>query len=139
MSLPSRDTAAASRPQRRSSDIVTEKGVRAGAKRFRLCFPGVNSKKKKGWKAQPDVGHSLCNDLRPSAAKKRKKLGCDDATNLNNRLKACCAIKCGKYSADDLKIQSAANLMSMGVRAKAGTTSTYFDLAVEIYNSENGA
>ena len=64
MSLLSRDAAAASRPQRRSSDIVIEKGVRAGAKRFRLCFPGVNSKKKKGWKAQPDVGYSLCNDLR---------------------------------------------------------------------------
>ena len=66
-------------------------------------------------------------------------MGYDDATNLNNRLKAYYAIKCGKYSADELKDQSAANLMSMGVRAKAGMTPTYFELAVEIYNRENSA
>ena len=73
----------------------------------------------------------------PSEAKERKRLGYDDATNLNNRLKAYYAVKCGKYSADELKDQSAANLMSMGVRAKAGMTSTYFELALQIYNSEN--
>ena len=314
MSLPSRDAAAAA-ASRRSSNIVIGKGVRAGAKRFRQCFPSVNSKKKKGWKAQPDVGYSLCNDLRkhhnepidqdvridnalshratanaramgindraasaaptapatpfpvvflykpseilaadaagypsslpiklvsvpsneaadrmveqgyrrfdqhttyqtlaqlpaspadapaadgrqahllpppggeivslppkmpklyapkegdpqksvadiivecfeikvideaagrtwhpirmwPSEARERKRLGYDDATNLNNRLKAYYAIKCGKYSTDELKDQSASNLMSMGVTAKAGITSTYFELAVEIYNRE---
>lgn len=75
----------------------------------------------------------------PSEAKERKRLGYDDATNLNNRLKAYYAIKCGKYSDHDLKDQSAANLMSMGVKAKAGITSTYFELSVEIYNSKNNA
>ena len=311
------EAAAASRPQqRRGSDVVLEKGVRAGAKRFRQCFPGVNSKKKRGWKAQPDVGYTLCNDLRkrhnesiardervanalshratanarematdagaaaaspaaapapaiylykpaeilaadaagypssqlptqlitvfsneaaelfirqghrkfdvhttyqtlaqvpaspvvpptteashpvyllpppegevealpptmpklyepkdgdpprsaadtvvesfeikvideaancvwhpirmwPTKAKERKNLGYDHAAGLNNRLKAYYAIKCGQYTEDELKKESFASLMAMGVKAKAGKTDTYFDLAKSICNINN--
>ena len=306
--------AAASRPQRGDSDVVLgiEMGVRAGAKRFRQCFPGVQSKKKKRWKAQPDVGYTLCNDLRkhhnesiardkrvanalshsatanerematdagaaaaaapadtairlfkpaeilaadaagypssqptrlitvlsdeaaeyfmrqgyrkfdlhttyqtvpqvpdspappapeagrrvyllpppegevaalppkmpklyepkdgepprsvadvvvesfeikvididakcvwhpicawPTKAKERKNLGYEDAAGLNNRLKAYYAIKCGQYADDELKSVSFANLMALGVRAKAGKTDTYFDLAKSMHSSNN--
>ena len=57
---------AAARPQRGGSNAVVEsnKGVRAAAKRFRQCFPSVQNKKIKGWRAKPDVGYTLCNVLR---------------------------------------------------------------------------
>lgn len=303
------EAAAASRPQRGGSNVVVEsnKGVRAAAKRFRQCFPGVQNKKRKGWRAKPDVGYTLCNDLRkrhnesiardervagnalshratanememaanapaaaapadtairlfkpseilaadaagypadqptklitvmsdeaaeyfirhegyrkfdlhttvqtvpqapappapgaggpvyllpppegevntlpqmmpklyepkgdepqrsvadivvesfevkvidedakrvwhpicmwPTKAKDRKKLGYDHAAGLNNRLKAYYAIKCGQYSDDELKNESFGSLMSLGVKAKAGKTDTYFDLAKNLYNS----
>ena len=305
------------RRQRRDSNVVVEsnKGVRAAAKRFRQCFPGVQNKKKKGWKAKPDVGYTLCNDLRkrhnesidrdervanalshratanemematdasaavaaapadtairlfkpseilaadaagypssqptglitvlsdeaaeyfmrqgyrkfdlhttyqtipqlpaspappapgaggpvyllpppegevnalpqmmpklyepkdgepqrsvadivvesfeikvideaakcvwhpicmwPTKAKDRKKLGYDHATaaaGLNNRLKAYYAIKCGQYTEGELKNESFASLMALGVQAKAGKTDTYFDLAKNLHNSSN--
>ena len=51
------EAAAASRPQRGGSNVVVEsnKGVRAAAKRFRQCFPGVQNKKRKGWRWRPTL------------------------------------------------------------------------------------
>ena len=307
--------AAAARPQRGGgSDVVLEieRGVRAGAKRFRQCFPSVQSKKRKRWKAQPDVGYTLCNDLRkrhnesiardkrvanalshsatanerematdagaaaaqapadtairlfkpaeimaadaagypssqptrlitvlsdeaaeyfvrqgyrkfdlhttyqtvpqvpdspappapeaggsvyllpppegevaslppkmprlhvpkngepprsvadivvesfeikvidedakcvwhpicmwPTNAKERKNLGYKDAAGLNNRLKAYYAIKCGQYTEEELKNESFANLMALGVKEKTGKTDTYFDLVKNIWAGNN--
>lgn len=106
-------------PQRSAADIIVE------------CFEikVIDEAAGRTWHPIRSTWHPI--RMWPSMAKERKRLGYDDATNLNNRLKAYYAIKCGKYSADELKDQSAANLMSMGVRAKAGITSTHVDLAVE--------
>ena len=64
-------------PRRGREATVTRKGVRGGAELFRRLFPGVNNKKRRGWKFEPDVEYRLVNDLRKSSgdAIDRDKLG----------------------------------------------------------------